>query len=154
MTRKHTRRRVIVPLPPRGLRPKLGSDQLRDLAICHLQHLDAIACGDATVDTLWQVMAAALTWSKVAELLGAGVPEITEQLQLCTSLVERFERTGRVAFNGPEYQRAKAGVDVMDALAEATDRHTAVIAAEWSEARVNQAEAAWRDRAGTEKATA
>lgn len=141
MTRKHTRRRVIVPLPPKGLRPKLARDQLRDLGICHLQNLDAVATGQGTEATLWQVVGAALTWSKVAELLKVGEPEMREQLELTSSLVERFGRTGRVLFTGTEYQVAKEGVQVMDQLAEITDRPTAVKAADWSEAKVDELQA-------------
>lgn len=55
---------------------------------------------------------------------------------LVASVVERYGRTGRVGFNGPEYQLAKHGVDVMDQLAELTDLYTAASAALWSEARV------------------
>lgn len=146
MARKHTRRRVIVPLPPKGLRPKLARDQLRDLGICHLQNLDAVATGQATEATLWQVAGAALTWSKVAELLGVGEPEMREQLELTSSLVDRFGRTGRVLFTGTEYQLAKQGVQVMDELAEIVDKPTALKAAEWSEWKVNQLEAACRER--------
>lgn len=138
MTRKHTRRRVIVPLPPRGLRPKLKPDQLRDLAICHLTNLDAIARGDATVDNLWQVLGAALTWSRVAGALRLGMPEAAVQLQLVGRVMERFSATGRVVFTGPEYQLAKHGVEVMDELAAQVDRHTAVAAAEWSEAELQR----------------
>lgn len=152
MSRKATRRRVVIPLPPRGLRPKLAADQVRDLGICHLQNLDAIAKGDATEATLWQVAGAALTWSKVAELLQLGEPEMHEQLTLASTLVERYGRTGRVLFTGSEYQLAKTGVDVMDQLAEAVDKPTAVIAAEWSERKVNELEAACRERGDERRA--
>jgi hypothetical protein len=146
MTRKHTRRRVIVPLPPRGLRPRLAGDQVRDLGICHLENLDAVATGSATEATLWQVAGAALTWSRVAELLQAGEPEMRVQLELASALIDRYGRTGRVLFTGTEYQLAKTGVQVMDQLAEIVDRPTAVIAAEWSERKVNELEAACRAR--------
>lgn len=124
--------------PPRGLRPRLAPDQLRDLGICHLQNLDAVASGQATEATLWQLAGAALTWSKVAELLQAGEPEMRAQLELASTLVTRYGRTGKVLFTGPEYQLAKDGVQVMDQLAEIVDRPTAVIAAEWSERKVNE----------------
>ena len=131
-------------LPPRGLRPKLQADQVRDLGICHLENLDAIATGDATEATLWQVAGAALTWSRVADLLQLGEPEMREQLELVSALITRYGRTGRVLFTGTEYQLAKTGVQVMDQLAETVDKVTAVIAAEWSERQVNALEAACR----------
>lgn len=131
-------------VPPRGLRPRLLADQVRDLGICHLENLDAVATGDATEATLWQITGAALTWSKVAELLQTGEPEMREQLELTSTLIARYGRTGRVLFTGTEYQLAKTGVQVMDQLAEIVDKPTAVIAAEWSERQVNALEAECR----------
>lgn len=132
--------------PPRGLRPRLARDQVCDLGICHLQNLDAVASGQATEANLWQIAGAALTWSKVAELLQLGEPEMRAQLELASTLVTRYGRTGKVLFTGPEYQLAKDGVQVMDQLAEIVDRPTAVIAAEWSERKVNELEAGCRQR--------
>ena len=123
-------------LPPPGLRPKLRRDQLRDLSLCHLETLDAIAKGDAKSATLWDFAGAALTWSKAAELMQIGEAEMTAQLELALSLIERYKRTGRVAFSGPEYQAAKDGVAVMDELARIVDHPRAVIAAQWSEDRL------------------
>lgn len=132
--------------PPRGLRPKLTADQVRDLGICHLENLDAVAKGDADEATLWQIAGAAMTWHKTAQMLGLGVPEMDVQAELAATLIERYGRTGRVLFTGTEYQLAKLGVDVMDELARIVDRATAVIAAEWSERKVNELEAACRER--------
>lgn len=136
--RKRCHRRVIVPMPPRGLRPKLKDDQLRDLAMAHLVNLDAIARGQADVDVLWQWVGGVLTWHRAAELAHTGLDEMTQQLELATAVLDRFERTGRVGFSGSEYQLAKLGVDVMDALASQVDRVTAIAAAEWSEARLER----------------
>ena len=141
-TRGMKRKRIPRPaLPPPGLRPKLRRDQLRDLALCHIKALDSIARGYATSATLWDVAGAALTWSKAAELMQIGEAEMTAQLELALSLIERYRRTGRVAFSGPEYQAAKSGVAVMEQLAEIVDHPRAVIAAEWSERRLNAIEA-------------
>lgn len=145
--RKHCRRKVITPMPPPGMRPKLAPDQVRDLGISHIQNLDAIAKGEADEATLWQWVGGVLTWSKAAELFGRGIPEMNEQLELTHSVITRYGRTGRVVFTGPEYQIAKHGVDVMDALAEAVPKHIAIAAAEWSEAKVNELEAECRARA-------
>lgn len=134
-------------LPPPGLRPKLRRDQLRDLALCHIQAMDSIARGDATSATLWQVAEAALAWSRAADLMHIGEAEMQAQLELALSLIERYRRTGRVAFSGPEYQAAKAGVAVMDELAEHTDRATALAACEWADRRVVAMMAASRARA-------
>ncbi|MGL4575066.1 MAG: hypothetical protein ACRCV9_09790 [Burkholderiaceae bacterium] len=142
--RKRTRRQVITPLPPAGLRRKLTRAQVDDLALVHLSNLDAIAKGQGTEELLWQVVGATLTWSRVAELLhkrsASYEPAIThmhQQIEITRSLVERYGRTGRVGFSGSEYQAARLGVDVMNALAEEVDHHTAALAAEWSERRIN-----------------
>lgn len=142
--RKHTRRRHITPMPPPGLRAKLSAQQVADLDLVHNSNLDAIAKGQGTEEILWQTVGAVLTWSRVAELLHKrsaqyepAVEYMAEQVAITTQLVERYGRTGRVVFSGSEYQTAKLGVDVMNALAEATDKPIAVEAADWSEQRIN-----------------
>jgi hypothetical protein len=138
MSRKRCHRRTVAPLPPRGLRPKLTDDQLRDLGLAHVINLDTLARGEADEATLWQWVGGCLTWSRVAELLKVGEDEMADQLELVATVVERFGRTGRAVFTGPEYQLAKAGVGYMDDLAAIVDRPTVTAAAEWSEARCNQ----------------
>jgi hypothetical protein len=138
MTRKRCHRRVVIPLPPRGLRPKLDSGQLRDLALAHNANLDAVVKGDANETTLWHLVEAAFTWSRAAELLGQGVDQMAEQLEMLHGVLQRYHRTGRIGFSGPEYQLARDGVVVMDLIAEACDRPTAIAAAAWSEARIDK----------------
>ena len=138
MTRKHTPRRRITPLPPRGLRPRLTRDQLLDLGLAHVVNLDLIARGEAGEPMLWDYAGAVLTWSRVAILLDRGVPEMAAQLGLAARLVERYGRSGRVLFTGTDYQLAKAGVEIMDELAALVDRPTAIAAANWSERKVEQ----------------
>lgn len=144
MSRKRCRRRVVVPQPPRGMRPRLHGAQVRDLGLCHMVNLDAIATGSADASTLWQWVGGVLTWSRVAEALQAGALEMRAQLEVAGRVIERFRRTGRVGFSGPDYQLAREGVQIMDQLSEVVDRATAVAAAEWSEARLN----ALPDRSG------
>lgn len=135
--RRPLTRAELVARLPRALRPRLASDQVRDLAMVHLVNLDAIARGQADEATLWQWIGGVLTWSRVAELMQVGAPEMQRQIELTESVVRRYGSTGRIGFSGPEYQLAKEGVDVMDELARLVDRPTAVAAADWSEARVN-----------------
>ena len=137
MTRKHTPRRRITPLPPRGLRPRLTRDQLLDLGLAHVVNLDLIARGEAGEPMLWDYAGAVLTWSRVAILLDRGVPEMTEQLRLSARLVERYGRTGRVLFDGADNQ-----------LAALVDRPTAIAAANWSERKVEQMAAECRGQRG------
>jgi hypothetical protein len=141
--RKHTPRRPVNPVP-RWLRPRLAADQVLDLGLVHWTNLDTLAKGEGTEQLLWQVVGGVFTWSRVADLLHQAdsrfepaVDEMRAQLELATRLVERYGATGRVIFTGTEYQLAKRGCDVMDALARTVDRATAVAAAEWSEAKVN-----------------
>jgi hypothetical protein len=136
--RKRCNRRRIVPVPPRGLRPKLDRGQLRDLALSHVVNLDAIAKGQADEDILWQWVGGILTWSRVADKLQIGGIEMTFQVELAIRLVERYRRTGRILFDGLDYQQAKVGVEVMDLLAEEVDVIVATEAADWSEARIER----------------
>ena len=146
MSRKRCHRRPVRPLPPPGMRPKLSRAQVLDLALAHMTNLDVIARGEADEEVLWQVFGGGLTWLRIAERLQAGVDDMREQIGLCERLAERFERTGRVAFSGPEYQLAKQHVEVMDALAQAVDQHVAAEAADWSEEQINRMARAARER--------
>ena len=137
--RKHKPRKVWTPLPPKGLRPKLDGEQMRDLALAHLVNLDDIASGSATSDVMWQWAESVLIWQRVAQTIGQGEPEMDAQAEIAKSVIERFKRTGKVGFSGPEYQEAKRGVEVMDALAAVVDRPTAVAACAWSERHMPKA---------------
>lgn len=141
MTRKRCRRRAVQPLPPRGLRPRLAPDQVRDLGLAHVTNLDAMARGEGDHTTLWHWAEAVMTWSRVAELLGAGQAEMGGQLELVATVLERYRRTRRALFTGTEYQLAKLGVGYMDDLAAIVDRATAEAAAAWSELYIAQRQA-------------
>lgn len=117
---------------PRAFRPKLDALQRRDLALCHNVNLDAIATGQAEASMLWDFLGGVLLWQRAAEMMGVGMAEMAPQLEVATRLVERYSLTGRVAFDGPDYQLAKIGVVVMDTLASQVDRPTANAAADWS----------------------
>ena len=136
--RKHTNRKRIVPLPPRGMRPLLDAGQRRDLGLVHMVNLDTIARGEADEATLWQVVGGVITWSRVAEALMRGVAEMEAQLALTTRLVEHYRDTGRIEFVAGDYELAKTGTVVMDLLAEMVDRPTAIAAAVWSDQRVER----------------
>lgn len=136
--RKEPSKTELIARLHRGLRPKLVRGQRRDLALCHIQNLDAIAKGEGNEDILWHWVGGVLTWSRVAQHLGVGVDEMAEQLQLSTRVIDRYRATGRIVFTGPDYQLAKTGVDVMDQLADKVDRPTAIAAADWSEAKITE----------------
>ena len=122
----------------------LQADQVRDLSMCHHVNLDAICTGQAEPGMLWDFISAVFTWWKAAQLLGAGVAEMDAQLELGARLCERWARTGRVLFDGPDMQLARDGVGYMDDLAAQVDTATAWRAAEWSQREVALMESAAR----------
>ena len=135
-----------------SVRPKLRPDQLLDLSLCHNINLDAIATGTAEPGMLWDFTGCVLTWWKVARLLNAGTAEMDQQLELATQLVERYSRTNRVLFTGPDLQLARDGVVVMDQLAALVDVPTATAAANWSEREGSRIANAARQLAAQEQA--
>ena len=72
---------------PRAFRPRLDASQQRDLAMCHIVNLDAIASGQAGPGMLWDWIGSVLTWVRAAQLGGAGVPEMAEQLEVAVRLI-------------------------------------------------------------------
>lgn len=152
MSRKRCIRRFYRPLPPPGMRPLLKPDQVRDLALVHINHLDLIACGVSTQEILWQWIGGALTWHYVADKLerrnsdryAEAAAAMRDQLGVITSVVDRYRRSGSIRFAGPEYQQAKYACQWMDELAEVVDQATAAEAAEWSKRRVNNMAAGCR----------
>ena len=144
MSRKRCNRRRVVPMPPPGLRPKLSPAQVLDLGLVHAINLDAIAKGDAEAGMLWDLVGSVMTWLKAAQLSGIGLAEMLQQTDMAIRLVERYKRTGLVRFDGPDYQLAKFGLEVMDQLARTVDKATAIAAADWSEIEINTMAAACR----------
>lgn len=122
----------------------LRPDQLTDLSLCHHQNLDAVCSGSAQPEVMWHLIESVFTWWKVAELLETGLPEMDVQLEVVARLCERWSRTGRVLFNGPDMQLARDGVAVMEQLAALVDMATAWKAVEWSQREVARMEAAAR----------
>lgn len=118
---------------PLDLVEKLPDSDLVSLEIAHADALHELTLGQPTAQTLWDWVSNVLTWSRAADLMALGQDEMAEQLALCMSLIDRFKRTGRVGFSGPELHLARHGVDVMDALASQTTRAVARQAALWSE---------------------
>ncbi len=122
---------------PAWLRKKLDATQVRDLSLVHHVNLDDIAQGKAKEQTLIDYCESMLLWSRVAELENCEQQaDMAEQLAVATSVMRRFQRTGKVAFSGLEYQKAKEGVALMDALAQYTNQATASAAADWSERKM------------------
>lgn len=136
--RKRCHRRTVIAVPPKGLRPRLARADLQKVQAYALINFDAIVNGTAEPVILWDLVGGVLTWWKASRLLGIGESEMDAQLELTTRLVERFKRTGRVLFDGPDLQLARQGVMQMDQLAELVDTVTAAQAAAWSLVEVNR----------------
>ena len=134
---------------PACFRRKLDRQQLRDLAICHITNLDAVARGDAGPEILWDIVGGALTWHRVAATMGVGEPEMDEQTAVATRLLERWQATGRVEWDSDDYALARRGVVVMDELALIVPLTIAVEASAWSTLELDRvSNAAARARAG------
>ena len=126
--RKRTRRTVWLKVPPKGLRPLLPEAQQVDLNLLILGLVDQIAAGQAPVETMWDYARSVFTMSVMADMMDLGAPEMAEQLRCATRLIERWQRTGRVLFDGPDLQLARAGTEVMAAIAASVDEPTALAA--------------------------
>ena len=138
MSSRIERRTLQVPHIPRWWQPKLTLDQRRATALIVYQKLADMHHGVATVETLWDMVRDAFTWSRAAELLGAGHVEMLAYLELVTRMVEHYGATSRVEFTSKaEDDLARTAAAWMEDLAEITDRDTAVAAAAWSEAMVD-----------------
>lgn len=134
-------RKAYLPRPaliPRGLGPKMSRDQLRDLALCHLVNLDAIASGSATPAILCDWAESVLVWSQVADRVG-GSEQMSAQADVAANVIARFRETGTVFLTDEEIELAREGVAVMDALAETVDQYSAIEAVTWARLEVMKA---------------
>lgn len=136
MPRPRLTRDQLLQRAQRAFPVRMGRGDLINCAIAHIDTLNDIASGRGTYAALRDWVSNVLTWHHAAEAMGLGVGEMAEQLQACLLLIDRYARTGRVAFDGPDYQLAKRGVDVMDELARQVPRAIALDAVAWSTAKL------------------
>lgn len=127
-----SRPRFAIPSRP-PVRRKLTRTSIRELHMLHAQHLDALATGRVDDRIMWDWAAGALTWSKVAELIGQGEPQMNELMAVVERVVSRYKTDGTVKLTPEEYDQVRQGSMVMDLLAETTDLISAGRAAQWSE---------------------
>lgn len=134
-------RRIKRPAPVR-FKPweRLSDQQVQDLALCHLINLDALVSEATTEEekrrleaTLYQWIGGVLTWHYASRLVHQHEADMDDQLALARTMIRRHHVDGRIGFTGPEYQLAKRGVEVMDALADVTPKVKAIEAANRSE---------------------
>ena len=126
--------------PPKFWRPKMPSEQSITAKIVHWDLLDRITKGTSDYADMWSWMETGYTNTKLMQLLHADGVEFSEeatqalvdQLEIYVSVSERFKKTGKVGFSGPELLTARAAAHVMDGLMD-LDRHgCAARAAIWS----------------------
>lgn len=124
---------------PRAFLPRYSRAEVMRMNLAHIGNLNGIATGCANDSVIWDFIANALTWWHAATSMGRHEQAMAQQLDLAKRLVDRWARTSRVRFDGPDYQLAKFGVLVMDDLAECVDVPTAQAAAAWSQAQMAKA---------------
>lgn len=125
-------RSPIAPLP-RWLRPKLNASTQRELSLAQHVNIDAIASGTASVTLMHEWADGVLMFSRIAETLQRGVPEMRVQLELTERVATRCAATGRVEFaDQAELEIARDGLVVFDLLVAECDDKTGMDAAAWS----------------------
>lgn len=125
---------------PKFWRPRLTDGQVLSARIVHNDLLAALTAGGARPIVLWDWMETCFTYLQMMRLLEEDGTVFTEDAKLAItmavddleSVAERFRRTKRVGFSGPELTHALEAAAVMDELI-ALDRHgIAEKAALWS----------------------
>lgn len=125
---------------PKFWLPKLDESQQFECKLTHWNLFDLIRLGQADSATLWDWMETGFTYSQFMRLMVADGVEFTEeatkniaeQLSIYGDVIDRYRRTQRIGFDGPQINIARAACYVMDELID-MDRHgIAVKAARWS----------------------
>lgn len=125
---------------PKFWRPVLPASVKLDAKLTHWDLVTRISTAAATVEDLWDWIETGFTYSQMMQLLADDGSEFTpealaaiaEQIASYEGVIDRYLRTGRVGFSGPELLAARAAACVMDGLID-MDRHgIAERAAHWS----------------------
>lgn len=118
--------------PPPGLRPRLDRLKVLSTHLVHAENIAMIASGQGTQQTLYDHAHAVLVWLTLARDYHERYGTLAETLRVLEAayaavepLIERWQRTGRVGFTGPELQMAREATPHMDAMAELVDRDDA-----------------------------
>lgn len=131
---------------PKFWRPKTPPATIRTARIVHWDLVDRFTKGAATRDDLWDWIETGFTYSQMMRMLAEDGAEFTDeamqaiaaQLESYPAVIARSNRTGRIAFTGPELQTARAAAEVMDGLI-GMDRHgIALRAAQWSQTQMDK----------------
>lgn len=125
---------------PKFWRPAMPETAKLDAKLTHWDLVTRISTGTACTDDLWDWIETGFTYSQMMRLLVEDGTEFTpeamdaiaSQIVIYESVIDRYRRTGRIGFSGPELLTARAAACVMDGLID-MDRHgIAERAARWS----------------------
>lgn len=125
---------------PKFWRPKTAPDVQLTCKIIHWDLIELITQGKATRAELWDWMETGFTYSQLMRLLAQDGTEFTpeaiaavqEQIDSYEAIAQRYQRTGRVGFTGPELLIARAAAEVFTDLIALDRNGYAQQAAMWS----------------------
>lgn len=133
---------------PKFWRPKTTPGQQLTCKVIHWDLIEHITHGTATRTELWDWMETGFTYSQLMRLLAQDGTEFTpeaiaavqEQIDSHDAIAQRFQRTGRVGFTGPELLTARAAAEVFTDLIALDRNGYAEQAAIWSTAHMLKAQ--------------
>lgn len=125
---------------PKFWRPRLTHEQVINAQIVHHDLLETMVSGSASGVVLFDWMETCATYLQMMRLLEKDGTEFTDEAKLTilqalddtASVAERFRRTKRVGFSGPELMHAREAASVMDELIAMDRNGIAEQAALWS----------------------
>lgn len=135
----HAKRSLI----PKFFLPKLSEAQVTSCKVAHWDLLGRITSGRATEHDIWDMVHTGLTYIELMRLLESDGTEFTEEakaaiaehLETFPGVIERYRRTGRVGFDGPQLLAARAAAELMEQLIEMDRFGFAVRATAWAKAK-------------------
>lgn len=137
----HAKRAIL----PKWFHPKLDADQIVSCKVAHWDLLDRFTSGRATEHDMWDMVHTGMTYSELMRLLEDDGTQFTEEakaaiaehLESFPSVIDRYNRTGRVGFSGEQLLAARAASELMEQLIEMDRFGFAVRATEWAKAKVD-----------------
>lgn len=131
---------------PKWFRQKLTPEQETACKIAHWDLITRFTSGRATEHDIWDMVHTGLTYIELMRLLESDGTEFTEEakaaiaehLETFPGVIERYRRTGRVGFDGPQLLAARAAAELMEQLIEMDRFGFAVRATAWAKAKVDE----------------
>lgn len=141
-------KRAALAALPKFWQPKITPGQQLTCQVIHWDLIEQITHGTATRTELWDWMETGFTYSQLMRMLAQDGTEFTpeaiaavqEQIDSYDAIAQRFQRTGRVGFTGPELLTARAAAEVFSDLIKLDRNGYAKQAAIWSTAHMLKAQ--------------